>query len=346
MTIKTTEKPRHLIIGPGAIGTTLAAHLSQIVSVDLAVRPSRLTELSATAELQTTDIVNKTTIQWPTPRLVPFTAEAFKNGGYSTIWITTKRGQLDVILNTLSEAQLTEGTVVACQNGLGIRDKLTTCNGLVTNNIDIVVATIMFNARMDSPLHSRLTTKAIIQLDEGDTPKPTLRQQLKQAGFIVQQGGEAAIYGKLLINLNNAIGAATHTTFMHMLKDQTLKQIYIAAVDEAVAVLNQAQIHYELPFPLPYRAYRRLILSGGPLPVWIAKLKNGLSDEAYPSMDADLQLGRPTEIDQLNGEIVRLGRKAAIATPVNAALYRAIKIREQGGQAWSEAQLQRYCGLA
>jgi len=55
--------------------------------------------------------------------------------------------------------------------------------------------------------------------------------------------------------------------------------------------------------------------------------------EHRPSMLGDLERGRRTEIDFLNGAIVRLGEERGLAAPVNASLVRLIRFLEtQSGQ--------------
>jgi 2-dehydropantoate 2-reductase len=55
--------------------------------------------------------------------------------------------------------------------------------------------------------------------------------------------------------------------------------------------------------------------------------------EAMPmtvsSTAQDMLKGKRTEIDHLNGAVVRLGDALGIATPVNRALNALIKLREQ-----------------
>ena len=58
--------------------------------------------------------------------------------------------------------------------------------------------------------------------------------------------------------------------------------------------IEAAHIAYQLPMPLPYRAYRTLLKHGGPLTWWLAQAKNGLDDGAYPSMVSDVRAGRVT----------------------------------------------------
>jgi 2-dehydropantoate 2-reductase len=45
-------------------------------------------------------------------------------------------------------------------------------------------------------------------------------------------------------------------------------------------------------------------------------------------MYADLQRGKRTEIDSLNGAVVRLGEEKGLATPLNLLLTRLVQARE------------------
>lgn len=128
------------------------------------------------------------------------------------------------------------------------------------------------------------------------------------------------MWGKLLINLANAVCALTHTTFRDLLTQPDLRKIFVAVLDEAVGLLERSHLPYQLPAPIPHRAYRQLLLRGGAIPWWFAKIKNGLQDGAYPSMVSDIEAGRPTEVAQLNGEIVRLAQHCGTHAPINAKL--------------------------
>ena len=55
-----------------------------------------------------------------------------------------------------------------------------------------------------------------------------------------------------------------------------------------------------------------------------------ISDTARPSMAQDVAKGRRTEIDNLNGLVVRRGKEVGIETPVNAAMVEAVRRVERG----------------
>jgi 2-dehydropantoate 2-reductase len=65
--------------------------------------------------------------------------------------------------------------------------------------------------------------------------------------------------------------------------------------------------------------------------------------QARSSMADDLLAGRETEIDFLNGEVVKLAAKLGREAPVNAAIVSLIKQRELGVERlWSPEDLRKY----
>jgi 2-dehydropantoate 2-reductase len=50
--------------------------------------------------------------------------------------------------------------------------------------------------------------------------------------------------------------------------------------------------------------------------------------ETYSSTAQDMQRGKRTEIDSLNGFIARRGAELGVPTPVNQAMYALVKLAE------------------
>jgi 2-dehydropantoate 2-reductase len=53
---------------------------------------------------------------------------------------------------------------------------------------------------------------------------------------------------------------------------------------------------------------------------------------ARSSMWEDLERHRPTEVDDLNGAVVRLGARCGVPTPVNERLVQLVKEAEARGE--------------
>lgn len=312
-----------LIVGAGAVGTILAAHLmaAQRVPLKLYVREKDVPAMQTAQELRVDHVLNGR------PALVtakPPLTTALSLDGVDYLFICVKFPDLEKLLDSLPPLPAT-CTVVSTLNGVGALRVLRSRYPQAR----IVPMTIMFNGQLMGPLHARITTSAQVLTGSEDA---RLLRCFEGSGLKVKKvAGESAAWGKLLINLANAICAVTHTTFKDLFTHPDLRAIYVGVLDEAVRMLETAGIQYHLPVPLPYRAYRQLMLRGGPLPWWFARLRNGLQDGSYPSMVADVETGRGTEVGQLNGEISCLGLEHGLPTPVNAKLIGLVRRME--GQA-------------
>ncbi len=302
------------LVGAGAVGVTLATHLA------VAGKPLRL--FARDRDRAAFKAAGRLTLDRPrgaalTAALPALTEQLF-DADTRYLVIATKFGALDALLTQLQSAPPTL-TVVSTLNGVRalplIRERLP---GRPT-----AALSIMFNAQHLAPLHAQLTTKPGVIVSGGDDG---LQALLAGSGLSLSRAqGEQACWGKLLINLANAIGALTDSTFRDLLSEPDLRAIFVAVLDEAVDRIEAAKIPYKLPMPLPYRGYRALLKHGGPLTWWLAQIKNGLDDGAYPSMVSDVREGRTTEVRQLNGEIVALGEKQGWPAPLNAALVTMIE---------------------
>ena len=302
------------LVGAGAVGITLATHLAAAGKpVRLYARDKDRAAFATAGQLRL-DRPRGGALIAPLPAL---TDQLF-DADTRYLIIATKFGALDALLAQLRNAPPTL-TVVSTLNGVRslplIRERLP---GQPTASLSI-----MFNAQHVAPLHAQLTTKPGVIVAGGDADLYAL---LSGSGLALSRAtGEQACWGKLLINLANAIGALTQSTFRDLLSDPDLRAIFVAVLDEAVDRIEAAHIAYKLPMPLPYRGYRTLLKHGGPLTWWLAQAKNGLDDGAYPSMVSDVRAGRLTEVRQLNGEIVALGEQQGWPAPVNAALVQMIE---------------------
>jgi 2-dehydropantoate 2-reductase len=56
----------------------------------------------------------------------------------------------------------------------------------------------------------------------------------------------------------------------------------------------------------------------------------GSLEQMHASMHADMMAGRPLELEALNGAVVRVGRAAGVATPINDVIYAMLKPYAEG----------------
>jgi 2-dehydropantoate 2-reductase len=127
----------------------------------------------------------------------------------------------------------------------------------------------------------------------------------------------AVQWGKLLLNLNNPVNALSGLPLRRQLLDRDLRCVMAALIDEALAALAAHGIAPAQLASMP----PRLMPFGLRLPTWlfrlVARRSLRMDDRARTSMAEDLARGRPTEIDALCGEVVRLARAAGLSAPHN-----------------------------
>ncbi len=118
------------------------------------------------------------------------------------------------------------------------------------------------------------------------------------------------MWDKLLVNVaTGALSGITRLPYGDLYAVPELKATALAAVAEAMAVARKAGIR--LQFTEPEQAWERAA--------------EGLPAEFKASMLQSLEKGSITEIDFINGAVVRGGQKLGVATPVNATLVGCIK---------------------
>lgn len=305
-----------LVAGAGAVGTILAAYLSAAKQpVRLLIRERDTARFAAVPQVQVDPSSGAPPFVAPGPEIVA----TLDLTGIRYLLICVKFPALEAFLDQLPQPLPPDLTLVSTLNGIRairrIRERFPRQKA--------VSMSVMFNGQLLGPLHAQITTRAQVILGTDDA---RLLGLFAGSGMsVLRAEGDRAVWGKLLINLANAVCALTHTTFKDLLTQPDLRAIYVAVLDEAIGLMEHAGIPYQLPMPIPYRTYRRILLYGGPIPWWVAKAKNGLREGAYPSMVADIEGGRKTEVEQLNGEIVGLGREQGRPTPVNGTIVELLQ---------------------
>jgi 2-dehydropantoate 2-reductase len=138
-------------------------------------------------------------------------------------------------------------------------------------------------------------------------------------------------WGKLLVNLNNSINALSGLPLAEQLADRRYRRVMAACVREGLTVLRRARIAPRLDAPLPPAWVPRLMELPNLLFRIAARRIVAIDPTARSSRWDDLQRGRKTEIDLLNGEIVRLGAKMGVPTPINERIVHLVKEAEVRG---------------
>jgi 2-dehydropantoate 2-reductase len=145
------------------------------------------------------------------------------------------------------------------------------------------------------------------------------------------QDMRGVLWSKLLLNLNNAINALSGVPLKEELAQRAFRRCIALAQDEALALLDAAGIH-PVRLKLPPRLIPKLLRVPDAVFRVLAGRMLAIDPLARSSMWEDLQAGRATEIDWLNGEVVGFAPSLGRSAPVNGRLVALVRAAEKGGR--------------
>jgi 2-dehydropantoate 2-reductase len=136
---------------------------------------------------------------------------------------------------------------------------------------------------------------------------------------------------KLLVNLNNGVGAATGLTIQQLYATRTGIRASLGVMREGLAVLDAAGL--APPANRRSRALRAILSLPDAVGIGVLHLARIAMRQRAPVYSSTLQSlirRRPSEIEWLNGSIVRLGEEQGVPVPLNRAVVTAVEALECG----------------
>lgn len=146
-----------------------------------------------------------------------------------------------------------------------------------------------------------------------DVATPELSAIFAGAGVPLQSSDNVtgALWVKLIVNCAyNALSAITQLPYGRLVQSQGVEAVMREVVDECLAVARAAGV------AVPGDAHETVRNIARTMPT------------QYSSTAQDLAGGKRTEIDHLNGYVLRQGEALGVATPVNRSLHALVKAIE------------------
>jgi len=312
-----------LVFGAGSIGCYLAGHLIRASFDVLLVGRARIR-----AQLETHGLHIS---HWQHGHFfVPFETINFATAidqkfKPDIIFIAVKSGDSEAAAQQLREFVSPTTLVVSCQNGIANKS-------LLASHIDhtqIIRAMVPFNVAAKTDGHFHCGTEGQLSIEQH--PRATdITAALSDANLPVKvhQNLDGLQWSKLIMNLNNALNALSGLPLKTQLHSHAFRHIIAATIQEALIVLKAANI----ATPRVGKIHPRLLPTILKLPNWaftrVASAMLAIDEDARSSMYEDLCRQRTTEIDYLNGEIVKLGAQLGLDTPINSCIVNLIKTAE------------------
>ena len=199
----------------------------------------------------------------------------------------------------------------------------------------MVTIVVSFNVVRTGPSSLVQTTAGQFVLAREATSEP-FAELARAAGLPVRVVDDmpAVLHGKVLVTLNNAIQALSGRSLRAELLDRDYRRALALCQTEAVRCFDAAGVVPEVPLTVP--AVLLPVLLRTPTPVFrtVARATLRIDERAGSSMADDLARGRRTEIDQLQGVVVAMGRRLDIPTPVCERVVQLVHRAEREGPAY------------
>jgi 2-dehydropantoate 2-reductase len=299
-----------VIIGPGAIGCLFASLLArsrqEVWLLDH--RPERARLLSRQG-LRVSGVSGEFEAH---PRIV---ARAEEIGEADLVLVAVKTYDTEPACPSIKPLLGDETAVLTLQNGLGNLETI----GRVLGEACVLGGVTEQGASLISPGQVR-------RAGEGETiigePDGSLSERLTRIVAAFQSAGlptrmttdlAAALWGKLVLSAGiNPLGALARVRNGELVACPPLRSLLHQAVAEAAAVARERRI--QLPYPDPVARVEEVCR---------------LTAENLNSMLQDIIRRRRTEVEAINGAVLREGEAAGVRTPVNAVLAFLVTALEQ-----------------
>ncbi len=211
-----------------------------------------------------------------------------------------------------TEAAFAEGCVATVQNGLGNEEE-------IAKLVERVIRGTTFPAgKLLGPGHVQWDVKGDTTLGPFE-PRPAplgaieqLAEACTRAGLPTRAVPDARgpQWRKVIFNAaTNPIGALTGLTHGRVCEEPELRRLVSRLVDEGKAVA----------------AAQGIELDADPEELIDHAAKPEVAYDHKASMLQDVEERRPTEIDYLNGGLVRVGEEHGVPTPLNRAVWALVK---------------------
>lgn len=320
-----TTGPRVLVYGAGSIGGYLGgALIAAGLDVTLLGR-EHIRDTFQENGLTLTDLQGREAVL--APGTVPFCTTLDQAPPSDIVLLTVKCTGLEQAALDLAPWVRPETVVVCCQNGIGTRE-------IVSSRLqaEVISAMVPFNVAWpeDARLHRGTEGELLIQAHPLISPLVEAWQTMGVPTATTSNFTSVA-WGKLLLNLNNAVNALAGIPLLDQLNDRDYRKVLSRCQRELLAALRKAGIQPAALTKAPPGLIPWLLL----LPNWlfriIARQMLAIDPLARSSMSDDLTRGRPTEIEFLNQAVVELAFQQGLTAPANERIVELVRQAEEQG---------------
>jgi 2-dehydropantoate 2-reductase len=207
-----------------------------------------------------------------------------------------------------------DATVVCLQNGVDNAERVR-----AAANVVVFPAVVYVAVSVPEPGRVKHLARGDLIIGPPSEKTTEIAKVFERAGIPcrISENIDGELWLKLLRNCAlNAISALGHARYGEIAQSEETKKMMERIVDEVLAIARATGV------VLPGVDDRESGMAAA------MELATQMAD-AFSSTAQDLNRGRPTEIDALNGYIARRGTELGVPVPVNHALFTLVKLAEQ-----------------
>ena len=297
-----------VVAGGGSIGSLFAAHLARVADVTVLTRREEHARALREHGLRVSGRADFTSP-------VGATADPGELVDAELAIVASKGTDLEPLATRL-EGRLPSATVMTVQNGLGA-EAIVGAHGTwpLLSSVTFMSGTRHSDTHVEYVLDTATWIGPFRQTTGGDAravAELIASSGLKAVGF---DDLRPAQWSKLIFNATvNGVAALTELPhdfhFAQVEHEGDLGLLVRDLVDEGKATAAAAGI----------------VLDEDPWEMNVLATQRG--HRHYPSMLEDVEAHRPTEIETINGSLIRAARRHGVAVPLHTAVYRLVKAKE------------------
>ena len=321
------------IVGAGSIGCYVGGRLAATGADVTFVGRQRIADEVAAHGLRLTDYRGND-LSVAAPR---FSTDIAAAAEADLVLVTVKSAATEEVATELAAVLRPDAVVLSLQNGVHNAEVLD--RGLGGGRT--IAGMVPFNVvqRGDGVFHQGSEG----DLEAADDPRLAPYGPMFSAAGLpltLHDDMQAVLWAKLLLNLNNAVNALSGLPLKEELGQRDYRVCLALAQTETLGILKAAGITPAKITPLPPRLLPVLLKVPDAVFARVASKMLEIDPIARSSMADDLELGRTTEVDWINGEVVRLAAGVGLPAPVNEKVVALVREAEQGGRRdWSGREL-------
>ena len=243
------------------------------------------------------------------------------------VLVTVKSADTPEIAEAIARHAPADAVIVSLQNGVGnasvLRERLP--------GRRVLAGMVPFNVVTPGPgqFHRATSGDIILEQDDVDTAA-----RLSVPGLAMRPTADiiGVQWGKLLVNLNNALNALSGLPLREQLAQRAWRRLFADQIAEGLAAISAEGIRPVSSTPIPVNWLPHLLRLPDAVFAMLLGRTMKIDPEARSSMWEDLQRGRRTEVDYLQGVITEIADRRRLPVPLSRRIVALIKRAEAAGQ--------------